>query len=149
MKLRLLLLFLFYSCNTLDGHRGISGSLAESLKMKVFKHKVNVHNKIPQLQGVKNVWIENGWNYDGGKAKIREGYETLIFEFEHKLEGYGTTWEIVSSGNNIDYSFFEITSDSTTLFKEGDEFSSDSVNLFIVNKIKANLKSQIRYSAIK
>ena len=123
--------------------------MAESLELNVFKHKIKIHGNIPQFETIKNVWIENGWNYDGGKAKIREGYETLIFEFENKLEGYGTTWEIVSSGNNIDYSFFEITSDSTTLFKEGDEFSSDSVNLFMVIKSKANLKSQIRFSVIK
>ena len=139
MKIFILLVVFTLSCNTLDGHRGISNSLQESQELKVFKSLIAIQdNNMIELKNIKNAWIENSWNYKGGKAKIRYGYETIIISFNEKLKGYGEKWEIVEYNNNWGKSPWEISSDSTVIFKEGQKYSKNDAEIKIIYNRQEN-----------
>ncbi len=149
MRIYILLIAFTFSCNTLDGHRGISGSLEESKQLNVFKNLIDIQdNDIHELKNIKNAWIENSWNYNRKKAKVRNGYETIIISFNEKVEGYGTKWEIVESNNNWGKSLWEISGDSTILFKEGNKYSKNDAEIKIIYKSQKNFEHKISYSII-
>lgn len=135
------------SCNTLNGHRGISESIEESKRLKVFQKELKLEPSIDEIKGLKHAWIENGWNYSSKKnePRIRKGYETLILEFNDvkDLDNYNKLWKIVEVFPNGDTLLCPNAFKSKILFCEGSIYSNNKFKLYYT---KGNIKSRLLFS---
>jgi hypothetical protein len=97
MKLLIIICVFFTlitSCDTLKGHRGISGSIEEAENNGVLLTKYQ--NLSLNFQKKSEIWLEKEW-YHGGfyqKNKVKSN-NRIIFKFDKpSFAGYDTTWTI-------------------------------------------------------
>ncbi len=98
------------SClNTLSGHIGVSNTISESKRRKVFICELQalpnpyIINDTLQIR-VKKAWLEKHWAYkqNNDESYIQPGYQIVIDTDKKSINGIDKIWQI---GNTFEESF--------------------------------------------
>lgn len=91
---------IFVGCNTLQGHRGMSEDIEESVRRGVFIWEYTVTSNPYSINDslileVESAWLEKRWAYPSNtnETLIGNGYQ-LILRVSNNITNYARTWMI-------------------------------------------------------
>lgn len=134
---------LLESCNTLEGHRGISKNIEESKERKVYvanyatpTNPYSINDTL--IVNVKCAWLEKRWHYTEklGESRPDHGYRLIIITDSIFLNNYNDQWII-----GLDYNrYFQVNPTYNLIHTEFDSLPAN-LEVFKVQK-GINLKAE-------